>query len=182
MFDAADVTLSLLRTALDQRGIPVHELTAGDTVTISPVTNASVLNPPLDDGALRAAGDNAHSIVLQLHSHGHSILLTGDVESAGMDRLLQHPPVKCDVALAPHHGSVRSAPAEFCQWCSPDAVIVSAGMHRGPSAGVAAYLAAGCRVYHTAVCGAVEVTIDRAGVVIHPFLADRLVHNFPQAE
>jgi competence protein ComEC len=122
---------------------------------------ALVLHPP-QEGV--AGSDNANSIVLAVEYRGRRILLTGDLEAAGLNRLLAEPPRHADVVLAPHHGSRRSSPAAFADWTRPSWVVVSGGMHDDLSVVRATYEAAGGQVLHTAAVGAVQVTIDRAGL------------------
>ena len=40
-------------------------------------------------------------------------------------------PRDCDVLMAPHHGSLRSAPREFSAWCTPEWVVISRGTKSG---------------------------------------------------
>jgi competence protein ComEC len=66
-----------------------------------------VLHPP-PEGV--PGNDNARSIVIDLEARGRRLLLTGDLEGTGLDRLLVRPKTRYDVILAPHHGSARSNP------------------------------------------------------------------------
>lgn len=66
-----------------------------------------VLHPPRR-GVL--GSDNANSIVLDIEYQGRRVLLTGDLETPGLDDLLAEAPLDTDVLLAPHHGSAFSDP------------------------------------------------------------------------
>src|SRR5205085_596901 len=70
---------------LERRGVPRRIVRAGDRLTTGAVT-LDVLHPP----AQRLEGnENARSLVLLIRHGGHSILLTGDLEKAGLERVLQ---------------------------------------------------------------------------------------------
>lgn len=90
-------------------GVPVAQLVAGKSLFNDRSNGVSrrVLHPP-PEGV--AGNDNAQSLVIELTTHGRRLLLTGDVEGAGLERILAQPPLDCDVVLAPHHGSARSNP------------------------------------------------------------------------
>ena len=87
----------------------------------SPVT-MRVLHPP--EGGVPGS-DNANSIVLCVEYAGDRLLLTGDLEAAGMERLLQQPPLDCDIVMAPHHGSRFSEPWRFLEWSKAEWVVSS---------------------------------------------------------
>ena len=69
--------------------------------------------------------DNANSILLAVEFAGRRILLPGDLESPGIERVMADPPLDCDVLLAPHHGSEQSDPPGFAAWCTPEWVVMS---------------------------------------------------------
>ena len=118
--------------------------------------SVAVLHP----SAARVAGnDNANSVVLQVEYQGQGLLLTGDIESEGLDQLLQQSDRDVELAMAPHHGSIRSRPDVFCQWCSPDMVVVSGAKSKNVTAGVASYESQGCQVLHTGTVGCVSAVI-----------------------
>ena len=116
----------------------------------------SVLHPP-ESGV--AGSDNANSIVLLVEFDGRRILLPGDLESPGLEDLLDEPQLDCDVIMAPHHGSTRSNPVGFAKWSSPEYVVISGGLGRDATPVKTAYELAGGRVYHTAEVGLVQVSI-----------------------
>ncbi|MGH7689717.1 MAG: ComEC/Rec2 family competence protein [Gemmatimonadaceae bacterium] len=108
-------------------------------------------------------GDNANSLVLDVEYRGRRILLTGDLESPGLDDLLAESPRHCDVILTPHHGSARSNPPGFAAWSTPELAIVSGSFNDRRPEVERAYLASGARLLNTADSGAIRVTIDAAG-------------------
>jgi beta-lactamase superfamily II metal-dependent hydrolase len=52
------------------------------------------------------------------------MLLTGDLQSPGLEMVMQLPPKAIDVLMAPHHGSTKSLPSEFLSWCQPASVVI----------------------------------------------------------
>lgn len=97
-----------IRDAALRVGARYEPLVLGDAVPCAKgETTCRVLHPPPEG---TGGSDNANSIVLDLESHGRRILLTGDLETPGLERLLAGLPLDCDVLLAPHHGSTRSNP------------------------------------------------------------------------
>jgi competence protein ComEC len=155
MFESRTAALDTLRDALDRAGVEVRELHGGQQLRIDG-GELRALHPPRR-GVL--GSDNANSIVLELTVQGRRVLLTGDLETPGLEALLAESPRDCDLLLAPHHGSRLSDPPGMAGWCRPDWVLISGG-HADVSQPVEqAYRAAGAEVLHTAKRGAVRCTI-----------------------
>jgi competence protein ComEC len=151
-----------LRAAIAASGVPLRETWSGDRLRTSPGCQLEVWHPTRS-GVL--GGDNANSLVLDVEYAGRRILLTGDLESPGMDDVLAESPVDCDVILAPHHGSARSNPPGFAAWSTPELVVVS-GSHSDRRPEVErAYQRHGASIAHTADTGAVTVSIAAAGEI-----------------
>lgn len=113
--------------------------------------------------------DNANSIVLEIVYQGRRILLTGDLEPPGLEALLSEAPIDCDMLLAPHHGSRGSDPPGLIEWCSPEYVAISGSLRDVSASVAAAYAARGAQVFHTALDGAVSVTITRGELSVGSF-------------
>jgi competence protein ComEC len=96
---------------------------------------------------------------------GRRILLTGDLEGAGLRRLLATEPLSLDVLIAPHHGSRRANTPELVAWAQPKLVIVSQGKPRS-GASLDAFHRAGVRVMSTNEYGAITVRIDSRGLEV----------------
>ncbi|HJN09933.1 MAG TPA: ComEC/Rec2 family competence protein [Pirellulaceae bacterium] len=163
MFDQTSEALATLRAAIDRASVPVHEISEGNGIEAAGDTEVEILHPP-PHGV--GGSDNANSIVLRVTFAGRSILLPGDLESPGLERLLGTPPGSYDVVMAPHHGSPRSRPRVFAQWSRPLWVVISGG-HSSESENVRCeFEAGGARVLHTDQDGAVRVRIaaDRFSV------------------
>jgi competence protein ComEC len=104
---------------LQQRGIPLHVVQAGQNWHVDGVS-FKVLHPP----AVGPAGkENARSLVLRVQYADCALLLTGDLEEAGMTRVLGLGDPKIDVLMAPHHGSDKSNIPALAAWAKPRCVV-----------------------------------------------------------
>jgi competence protein ComEC len=105
MFERSTRALEALRGAIQHAGIPLEQVSSGDRLRSLGGAQIEVLHPPRN-GVL--GSDNANSIVLAIEYHGRRMLLTGDLESPGLEDVIAELPRHCDVVLAPHHGSAYS--------------------------------------------------------------------------
>jgi competence protein ComEC len=80
-----------------------------------------VLHPPQVGPS---GNENTRSMVIEVGYKGFKMLLTGDLQSPGLEMVLQLPPRAVDVLMAPHHGSTKSLPSEFLNWCQPASVVI----------------------------------------------------------
>ena len=115
---------------------------------------------------LESGGENDRSLAATLRAAGASILLAGDLESAGEAAVLPRlGPVS--VLKAPHHGSRTSSGSGWVDRVRPRIVLVSCGERNRfghPDHDVLdRYRRAGASVYRTDQEGAVRVTIGRTG-------------------
>lgn len=157
MFRNETAALRALREAIAARRIAIVPSFADDRLRVRDASRWLVLHPPREGVA---GSDNANSLVLRAEYADRRILLTGDLEPPGLDDVLAGPPVVCDVALAPHHGSVRSRPEAFVAWCRPKWLVISAAGNEGYAAFQAAANVSGGRGLNTGRCGAVQLTVD----------------------
>ena len=114
-----DETIAVLNRA----DVPMRVVHAGQSFAAGDVT-FEVLHPPADGPP---GVENERSMVLVARHAGHTILLTGDLEKAGISRVLGLPPVPADVLQAPHHGSRVAFPPALKTWTKPRWVVVSRG-------------------------------------------------------
>jgi competence protein ComEC len=114
---------------LAQRGIAVRIVQSGDRLVAGAV-EMEVLHPPAEGVE---GNENARSLVLLVKHEGHTMLLTGDLEGAGMSRLLSLPPRHADILMAPHHGSLVANKPELAEWANPQIVIACQGPPRWPN-------------------------------------------------
>jgi len=164
----------LLRRVHERR-IPVRCVGAGDEIPCDPLCRVRVVHHerhPRDD--------NQTSLVIAVESAGRRLLLTGDLDGAARDRFVAGLPDRCDVLLAPHHGSVTSLPPRIAAATAPAWVIVSGpGGARWPDVDRAYRVAAGpareARVVRTsgtdAAAGALRLWFTAAGVGVWQYRA-----------
>ncbi len=146
---AVEMTLAQLQ----KRGIPTRIVKAGDQIDEGKLSG-QILHPPLVGPE---GNENARSLVLLLHKENLSILLTGDLEGPGLQRVLAMPPVKVDVLMAPHHGSKTSNIPALARWAKPKAVISSQGPPRGDPKTANPYETLGAGYFTTWKNGAVTI-------------------------
>ncbi len=171
MRDQASLTpmIALLLDEIRAQDIDIRLVSRGDRLEINRAVEMRVLNPPLEGSC---DSDNSDSIVLEVGWGDRRILLTGDLEGPGMDRLLQTPGHPYELVTAPHHGSKNSRPREFFQWSRPQYVVVSS--HRGKNLGLQQFLPEPdrSRVFHTGFDGAVRLEMKGERVAIRTWTSD----------
>jgi competence protein ComEC len=154
MFDRPTPALTALADSIAAAGVPIEIIASGDRLRSAEDISIEVLHPPRK-GVL--GSDNANSIVLAIEFQGRRVLLTGDLESPGLDDVLAEEPYDCDVLMA--HGSRFSDPPGMARWCAPEWVVISGSRSDLQPAVAAAYSSRGGAVLHTARGGAVRATI-----------------------
>ncbi len=166
MFEENARALETLADSLAQAGVRVVEISGGERLATNDGTTIQVLHPP-PRGVL--GSDNANSIVLAIEFDQRRILLTGDLETPGMEDVTAEEPWDCDILLAPHHGSPRSDPLRFALWCRPEWVVISGGRNVDFAGAGQVYAQRGANVLHTARDGAVHCVLNRNGVHVTSF-------------
>ena len=160
MFARPNPAVTALRDAIRLRGIVCRTLSAGDRLWDDGPARLEVLHPPVE--AMNGS-DNASSIVLSIELDGRRVLLPGDLEGQGMERLLTQESRRCDVVMAPHHGSAQGNSQGLMAWARPDWIIVSGSVARANA--VARHFDPGtARLLHTARDGAIRVELNRKSV------------------
>lgn len=110
--------------------------------------------------------DNDNSCVLQIAGRNGKALLTGDIEQAAEQRLIEHygEKLRSDILVVPHHGSKTSSSAAFLDRVRPRYALIPAGYlnrfgfpHR---AVLERYRAIGSETLNTADWGAIRVEPD----------------------
>ncbi len=165
----ADKNIEGVRETLDalrERGVPMRIVKAGDALSAGDV-RLEVLHPP----AVGPEGvENVRSLVLELRHAGHTILLTGDLEGAGLERVLGLPRRPIDVFQAPHHGSKYANVPELADWARPRVAVSSQGPPRGPGGVREPYSGRGARFLSTWADGAVTIRSHQTGIVVETFV------------
>jgi competence protein ComEC len=167
MFDTLPPAVNELRDSINRSRVAIREIHGGQNLAAGSGTRISVLHPPRK-GVY--GSDNANSIVLLVEHAGRRILLTGDLESPGLDDVLAEEPLDCDVVLAPHHGSPRSSPGKFAEWSRPEHVVISGRRGLADAAMVESvkhsFRLRGAEVFHTAEDGCVRVEVSPRGLSV----------------
>jgi competence protein ComEC len=183
MFETPQPAVAELAADIQKSGVPLRTIHAGDRLGNSLGVRLEVLHPPRK-GVI--GSDNANSILLLVEYAGRRLLLTGDLESPGLDDVLAEEPLDCDVVLAPHHGSARSNPTGFSLWSTPEHVIISGGRNVEDIPDIEsvkdAYRARGAEVYHTAEDGLVRVELTESGVAATTFRPHASLRKTPLPE
>lgn len=150
---------------LRRRRVAVRVVSAGDRLSAGDLEMA-VLHPP----AIGPEGnENARSLVLLLHHADHSVLLTGDLEGAGLARVLGLPALPVDVLMAPHHGSRAANSPELAAWAKPRLVVSCEGPPRGPNRPPEPYSAGGSIFLGTWPHGAITLRSRPGSLTIETY-------------
>ncbi|PQO42959.1 ComEC/Rec2 family competence protein [Blastopirellula marina] len=165
MFERGSNGLRFLRSSVEEAGIPLATLKAGDRLAVGKNASVVVLHPTAR-GVL--GSDNANSLVLLIEAFGRRILLPGDLETPGMEGVLREEPIDCDLAMAPHHGSAGSDPVRFLGWSTPEILVVS-GSASDRESGLEKRIDFKGRILHTAELGAVSIQVRREGLAAIPY-------------
>ena len=109
-------------------GIPVDTLVRGDAFGLfsgsGDAPRFDVLWPP---DYVREGGNPA-SVVVRVELGAASMLLTGDLDTAGERRLLElSPTLSADLLQVPHHGSAGSSSLRFIAQVAPGYAVASVG-------------------------------------------------------
>lgn len=154
-------TVDRLRDA----GVDVRAIGAGHVIDLG---NARVefLWPPDTFASERANDESLVARVDATTAAGvRTLLLTGDIEPAGIDAMLASTgPLRAHIVEAPHHGSARPGAIGFVASLHPDVVIQSTGPQRLDDERWDA-VKAGTRWWTTAADGAVYAEVLRTGEV-----------------
>lgn len=120
------------RALLESRGVTFRVLRAGDAFVFGDARAEVLWAGAADDP--RWLGNDGSMVVrftLPTGSGERSLVLCGDIQTAGIARLLAaYPGLTADIAEAPHHGSANAAAVEFVGSLSPRVVLQSSGPSR----------------------------------------------------
>lgn len=176
---AIDDTMSAraVRSLAAARGIQETVVADGMTVEAGPGVAIEVLHPPhgLVPGTAPASNDN--SIVLKLTKGTVSLLLTGDIEEAGLPWLLRNAgSLRATVLKVPHHGSrLGTIGATFFETVQPALALLSVGrVHHLPAPEtIEALHETGAIIYSTRDEGAIELRTDGVHLEVRTFKGSR---------
>ena len=120
----------------------------------------NILSPP----ATAFDKENNNSCVLQIHTQGNSLLLTGDIEQEAENWLSAHfgNQLHSRILLSPHHGSKTSSTEALISQVKPELTIISSGylnrFHFPHPTVLARYQQFASAYLNTATTGAIELT------------------------
>jgi len=155
------------------QGLRAVPLSSGMRLSGEPEVAIEVLHPP--PGLLPgvAAKSNDNSLVIKVTKGSVALLLTGDIEEAGLPRLLEaKEALRADVLKVPHHGSrLGDIGQRFFNRVGPKIALLSVGrLHRLPaSQTLEALRRTGAAVYSTRDHGALRVRTDGESMDVHTF-------------
>jgi competence protein ComEC len=168
-----DGLLRTLTSLAAERGMTVRRLAAGDSIADFAPLRIEVLHPP---ASTELSGNDA-SLVLRVTFGKHAILLTGDIERAGEQQVLESSAPGATVLKAPHHGSRTSSSEAFVRAVAPEHVVFSAGRggfgfpHRTV---VERYERIGAQMHQTALHGAITFHTDGSQLRVERFAESTL--------
>jgi competence protein ComEC len=163
--DRASGGVQLTLKTIEAKAIPLRVLKAGDRLHAGAV-DIQVLHPP----PVGPPGkENHRSLVLLVRHLDHTILLTGDLEGPGQDRVLALPSIPVDVAMSPHHGSPAANNDALAKWTAARVVVSCQGPPRSPIPRPDPFTPRGAVYLTTWQAGAVCIQSSAAGLVVETF-------------
>lgn len=109
----------------------VQKLHAGQKICLEEGLELRVLSPEAGSecaGETGSQSQNASSLVMELRYGRFGLLLSGDIDAAGMDRLAAGSWLQpCTVVKVPHHGSRNSLSCTFYRALRPVCAIIQSG-------------------------------------------------------
>ncbi|MBI5700109.1 DNA internalization-related competence protein ComEC/Rec2 [Candidatus Saganbacteria bacterium] len=152
-----------------QKKIAYKVARAGQMIDLGGGVKGEILNPQepfIEESAL-----NNNSVVIRLVFGKIAIMLTGDMEKEGEQRVLAMGyELRSQILKAGHHGSRTSSSLEFLEAVQPEAALISVGVknsyhHPHPST-LKKFEEMGIRVYRTDLDGNLSVSTDGEKYII----------------
>lgn len=158
-----------LLTTLAQRKVQIDRLSRGARAELGRGVVIEALWPPTGDTSLLA---NESDLVLKLTYARRTILFPADIQRVAQSRLLRdRADLRCDVLIAPHHGSGESTTADFVSAADPLYIVSSNDRTLSQKQRLFEQQVGDRPLFRTNECGAVSITIDRnGGVIVTPHL------------
>jgi DNA internalization-related competence protein ComEC/Rec2 len=156
-----------LLKAAEKHKIRVEEVSEGNTIPENDDDLSIFVLHPQKYGF--SDNENDNSLVLKVEYNGRIILLTGDLEEEGEDRLLKKYDIESDVLKVGHHGSSTSSSRAFLAEVDPTYAVIQCGKNN--SYGHPHYETLDCledndvRVYRTDKDGNVTFKIFKDGKI-----------------
>jgi ComEC/Rec2-related protein len=168
----SDPEFDRFKGTAQERSVSLATVNAGDRFNVDGVT-VEVLWPPRPSQAPVTSGNN-DSVVLRLVYGSVAVLLTGDIEQAAEEKLVESGVnLRADVLKVPHHGSKTSSTEAFVEAVQPRWAVISVGERSRfghPHAGVVnRYVERGVRLLQTGRDGTVTVETDGATLDVRTY-------------
>jgi competence protein ComEC len=160
---------NLLDTIRDRR-ITAQQFKRDEQASIAKGVTLDVLWPPENSPGLNSNNDG---LVLKLTYNRRTILFPADIQQPAMSALLKQSrdALRCDVLVAPHHGSTEAATALFVKAADPLYIVSSNDRTLSQKQRAFEKLIGDRPLFRTSTCGAITIEIDRAGgVIVTPFV------------
>ncbi|MFA4967218.1 MAG: DNA internalization-related competence protein ComEC/Rec2 [Candidatus Margulisiibacteriota bacterium] len=149
---------------IDSKNIPYKVARRGLSLDLGGGVKGNVLNPA--DPFIEESALNNNSIVIRLVYGKIAIMLTGDMEKEGEQRVLRYfsTGLRSDILKAGHHGSRTSSSIPFLEGVKPEAALISVGIknkfhHPHPST-IKKFEELGIKIYRTDLNGTITVKTD----------------------
>jgi competence protein ComEC len=168
----SDLEFIRFKRSVGQSGVSLATVNAGDRFEVGGV-GVEVLWPPRPSQAPVTSGNN-DSVVLRLVYGSIAVLLTGDIEQAAENALIESGVnLRADVLKVPHHGSRTSSTEGFIDAVQPRYAVISVGErsrfgHPHPSV-VNRYVESGVEVFQTGRDGTITVETDGRSLEVSRF-------------
>ena len=161
-FGQDEIGKTLIR-AFRAGGIPFREAGDGDRVTL-PGLDIEILWPPKTQTGWQLNAVNDRSLVARITSGGRSVLLTADIEQAGMGGLMAtHDDLRAEVLYVPHHGAYEPVLPEFVRAVKPSYAVISDDRGDAAAQKKVAALFKGAWLYQTFVDGNIRLDTTPTG-------------------
>lgn len=165
--------LDLFDQAVRQAGLPLWCVKRGDRFEIDGVLIEAL--SPLGNQDSLLMSDNNQSLALRLTFGRRRFLLTGDIEKAAEEILVNaQTDLLTDVLKVAHHGSRTSTTESFLQSVDPRHAVISAAEpnpYGHPHIDVVQRLqSSGARIWRTSRCGAITISTDGDDLQIKTFV------------
>jgi competence protein ComEC len=163
VLEASNPLIVDLLSQLQRRSTRIATWRRGDRYAGRGGWEIEVLHPSYEQLSAPKWSNNAKSLCLVIRFAGRTILIPGDLEPPGTQALVDQPPIRCDVMMAPHHGSLAARAEQVIQWAQPNWVVVSGSARAVSPRVVDAFTPPAGSLLITARDSALRAEIDRAG-------------------
>jgi competence protein ComEC len=158
-----------LLNTIDREQVQVTRHSRGDRIDLGKGASLEVLWPTRD----AKFSSNESGLVLKLTYARRTILFPADIQQRGEAELLKNPnDLRCDVLLAPHHGSSERTTRDFIAAADPLYIVSSNDRTLSQKQRLFERQIGDRQLFRTNDCGAITIRIDKTGgLTVTPFVA-----------